>query len=124
MRSLAYFLASSFLAGSLHPYAGHFIAEHYSLNENNTPRAKLNDKKGETYHRNFFLKTPILIMDSYYGLLNYFTWNVGYHNEHHDFPYIAWTQLPELRKIAHEFYDPCRRYIRGVVSSGTLFSAT
>ena len=76
------------------------------MNENNTPRAKVNDKKGETYHRNFFLKTPILIMDSYYGLLNYFTWNVGYHNEHHDFPYIAWTQLPELRKIAHEFYDP------------------
>ncbi|ODN99492.1 hypothetical protein L198_03336 [Cryptococcus wingfieldii CBS 7118] len=31
---------------------------------------------------------------------------VGYHNEHHDFPSVAWTRLPELRAIAHEFYDP------------------
>lgn len=97
-----YFLVSSFLAGSLHPCAGHFIAEHYVLNENNKPRYKLEDKAlgnipdglmpPETY--------------SYYGSLNLVTWNVGYHNEHHDFPYIAWTRLPKLRKIASEFYEP------------------
>ena len=65
MRSLAYFLASSFLAGSLHPYAGHFIAEHYSLNENNTPRAKLNDKKRGN------IPSKLLPQDtySYYGFL-------------------------------------------------------
>lgn len=102
VRSLAYFIASAFLAGSLHPCAGHFIAEHYSLNENNSPRTKLNEKKQGN------IPAKLLPQDtySYYGLLNYFTWNVGYHNEHHDFPYIAWTKLPELRKIAHEFYDP------------------
>lgn len=30
---------------------------------------------------------------------------VGYHNEHHDFPSVPWTRLPALRKLAPEFYD-------------------
>ncbi|ODV81324.1 uncharacterized protein CANTADRAFT_18978 [Suhomyces tanzawaensis NRRL Y-17324] len=97
--TLSYFIMSSFLAGSLHPCAGHFIAEHYVLNENNKPRnanivegSNIGKLPEETY--------------SYYGSLNKLTWNVGYHNEHHDFPYIAWSKLPQLRKIAAEFYDP------------------
>lgn len=31
---------------------------------------------------------------------------VGYHNEHHDFPSVPWTRLPELRQMAKEYYDP------------------
>ncbi|KAL7665052.1 sphingolipid 4-desaturase [[Candida] zeylanoides] len=92
--SLWYFVMSSFLAGSLHPCAGHFIAEHYVLGANNVPRGGLEPHlvPPETY--------------SYYGPLNRLTWNVGYHNEHHDFPYIAWTRLPRVRALAAEFYDP------------------
>ena len=30
---------------------------------------------------------------------------VGYHNEHHDFPSVPWTRLPALRALAPEFYD-------------------
>ncbi|KAJ5745406.1 hypothetical protein N7520_010588 [Penicillium odoratum] len=111
-----YFLASAFLAGSLHPCAGHFIAEHYffsrvktggteSLSELRTKPATKSTKPSplddlappETY--------------SYYGPLNILTYNVGLHNEHHDFPAIPWTRLHKLKEIASEFYDPlpCHR---------------
>lgn len=92
--SLLYLLLSSFLAGSLHPTAGHFIAEHY-VYETVTPTAR--DPKNNI---------PIPETFSYYGPLNFLTYNVGLHNEHHDFPAIPWTRLPRLHEMAKEFYAP------------------
>ncbi|KAG5716177.1 hypothetical protein E4T56_gene10663 [Termitomyces sp. T112] len=80
-RPLIYLLLSSFFAGSLHPCAAHFIAEHYLW---------------DRMHQETF---------SYYGPLNLLAYNVGYHNEHHDFPSVPWTRLPALRALAPEFYD-------------------
>ncbi|KAK1836027.1 fatty acid desaturase-domain-containing protein [Podospora conica] len=90
--SLLYLLLSSFLAGSLHPTAGHFIAEHY-VYEKITPTAR--DPANQL---------PIPETFSYYGPLNFFTYNVGLHNEHHDFPAVPWTRLPVLHDMAKEFY--------------------
>jgi len=82
-KPLFYFIFCIFLAGGLHPCAGHFISEHYVFPHK--------DAIQETY--------------SYYGPLNWLTWNVGYHNEHHDFCNIPWSRLPALKAMAPEFYD-------------------
>ena len=92
LNSLYYFILSSFLAGSLHPCAGHFIAEHYVFEKLG---AEAKDPLTNTHIPETF---------SYYGPLNLLTYNVGLHNEHHDFPAIPWTRLPKLREIASEFY--------------------
>ncbi|KAI4162547.1 MAG: hypothetical protein LQ342_003778 [Letrouitia transgressa] len=90
--ALAYLLASSFLAGSLHPCAGHFIAEHYVF-----------EKRPRTFQERSSVPVPETY--SYYGPLNLLTYNVGLHNEHHDFPAVPWTKLPVLHSIAREFYS-------------------
>lgn len=96
--AILYLLLSSFLAGSLHPLAGHFIAEHY-VYETVTPTQKDPENR-----------IPVPETFSYYGPLNWFTYNVGLHNEHHDFPAVPWTRLHALRDIASEFYDPLPRH--------------
>jgi sphingolipid delta-4 desaturase len=42
---------------------------------------------------------------SYYGPLNLIQFNIGYHNEHHDFYKVPWTKLKELKAMAPEYYD-------------------
>lgn len=92
--ALRYLLISVLIAGGLHPCAGHFLSEHYVFDPSSTQ---------ETF--------------SYYGNLNLLTWNVGYHNEHHDFPFVPGSRLPMVHKIANEYYAPliqCDSWIRTI----------
>lgn len=77
LKAFVYLISGSLMATGLHPMSGHFIAEHYMF-----------IKGYETY--------------SYYGPLNLLTWNVGYHNEHHDFPSIPGSRLPQVSRIAFQ----------------------
>ncbi len=79
--SVAFLFLSFMFSIGLHPLGARWIQEHYlTITE-----------EQETY--------------SYYGSWNVLAFNVGFHNEHHDFPSIPWNKLPQIRKTAPEYYD-------------------
>lgn len=80
-KAIIYLLASFFFSVGLHPLGARWIQEHYLTH----------DEVQETF--------------SYYGVLNAVAFNVGYHNEHHDFPSIPWNKLPKIKKTAPGYYD-------------------
>lgn len=79
-KALVYLVASFFFSVGLHPLGARWIQEHY-----------LTNGEQETY--------------SYYGVCNKISFNVGYHNEHHDFPSVPWNKLPKIREAAPHFYN-------------------
>ncbi len=81
------YLACSMLFGlGLHPLGGRWIQEHYQVSG------------------------PSQASYSYYGPLNWVMLNIGYHNEHHDFPMISWWRLPQIKATAFEYYDRIYSY--------------
>ena len=74
-----YLAASTIIGHSIHPVAAHFIHEHYVFAPGQ-----------ETF--------------SYYGPLNWLSFNVGYHVEHHDFMSVPGSRLPALYAIASAHY--------------------
>ncbi|KAG5175331.1 fatty acid desaturase-domain-containing protein [Tribonema minus] len=88
-QSVAYLCMCTVFSFGFHPCAAHFSQEHVPMDE-------LAPHNKEGYPQETF---------SYYGWLNPFILNVGYHNEHHDIAKIPWTRLPQLRNIAPEFYN-------------------
>jgi len=86
-------IASTLLGMGLHPVAGHFISEHYTMTDVRDP-----------------VTGTLQETSSYYGRLNWVAFNVGYHNERHDFPRVSGFRLPEVKRIAPEFYEPLHSY--------------
>jgi len=81
LHGVAFMFISFWFSIGLHPVGARWVQEHYLTF----------DSDQETY--------------SYYGVLNLTAFNVGFHNEHHDFPSIPWNKLPRLKKAAPEYYD-------------------
>ncbi len=58
---------------------------------------------------------------SYYGFLNKFGYNLGYHREHHDFPTAPGRYLPPIKKLARSFYlEEDKRHVVTSIVSATL----
>ena len=87
-KALLYLALSTLFALGLHPLGGRWIQEHYLPSEDHGNQ--------ETY--------------SYYGPLNKLTFNMGYHNEHHDFMHVAWINQPKIKELAPEFYNSLISY--------------
>jgi sphingolipid delta-4 desaturase len=79
-KATLYLLYSFFFSVGFHPLGARWVQEHF-----------LTHGQQETY--------------SYYGVLNNVSFNVGYHNEHHDFPSVPWNKLPRIKKAAPSFYN-------------------
>jgi len=79
-RGTGFLLLSFVFSVGLHPLGARWIQEHF-----------LTAGQQETY--------------SYYGPFNRLALNVGYHNEHHDFPSIPWNRLPALRAMVPSAYN-------------------
>lgn len=84
-KSVVYLLASqTFFTGFLHPYCLGWVLgiSHFHGARRYQPTA------------------------SHYGwFINLVSFNAGLHVEHHDLMTIPWRRLPELRRIAADFYD-------------------
>jgi len=80
-KAVVYLTVSFFFSVGLHPLGARWIQEHF-LTHGDEQETK-----------------------SYYGPLNTVNLNVGYHNEHHDFPSIPWNNLPKIKKIAGPYYN-------------------
>src|SRR6185312_12752094 len=76
-----YLMASMFFSVGLHPLGARWVQEHYMTS----------DDIQETH--------------SYYGPLNVVAFNVGHHNEHHDFPSVPWNNLPKVRQAGAKWYN-------------------
>lgn len=98
--ALVYLLMGAILSQSLHPSNARQVQRHL--------RQFKDDRIDEKEAEGKFVPLEKRKMNtfSYYGFMNHFTLNVGYHVEHHDFANISWTKLPELRKIAGEKWYP------------------
>src|SRR5208282_360879 len=80
VRPLAYLLFTGLVAFGPHVVGARRVAEHLTI------------RRGQP-------------TNSYYGVLNRLSFDVGYHVEHHDFSAIPWRRLRRLHSMARGHYE-------------------
>jgi sphingolipid delta-4 desaturase len=79
-RSLFYLVASPLLGFGPHPLGARRLSEHVTLR-------------------------PAQPTNSYYGVANWISFDVGYHVEHHDFPGVPWRRIRRVRALGRAHYE-------------------
>jgi sphingolipid 4-desaturase/C4-monooxygenase len=79
-KAAAYLTMSFFFSVGLHPLGARWVQEHFLTHGDQETK-------------------------SYYGSMNTVNLNVGYHNEHHDFPSVPWNKLPKIKQFAGSYYN-------------------
>jgi sphingolipid delta-4 desaturase len=93
IKAFVFLLASFFFSVGLHPLGARWVQEHFLTHGNQETK-------------------------SYYGPLNTVNLNVGYHNEHHDFPSVPWNKLPKIKEFGGAYYNTLHHHTSYV---GLLF---
>jgi len=76
--TLVYLICSTYVGMCpLHPFAAHLLMQHTRLDRSL--------RKSDTY--------------SYYGIVNPFTFNAGFHRERHQEPKVPWSRLPMVKRL-------------------------
>jgi len=86
-------LSELFLHGfAFHPYFGYFLGVHRSQGEGfATPASRVAP-----------CQPTMSVYNRWTALVSL---NLNYHVEHHDFPTVPWDRLPDVRRLAPEYYD-------------------
>jgi fatty acid desaturase len=85
----------------MHPYMGYFLGVHRSRGKGFENTKKRDSGVEESNQRNSCQPT----MSTYSAFAPFFSMNLTHHVEHHDFPGIPWNRLPEVTRLAPEYYD-------------------
>lgn len=130
MKGTTYLLLSElFLHGFLfHPYFGYFLGVHRTFGRGFAPPSSASStrrpgaggsKGGDDELNEMFLPSEEgsasmyedggdecqPTMSTYSFLTSISCFNLNYHVEHHDFPKVPWSRLPQVKALAPTFYD-------------------
>lgn len=97
-------LSDLFLYGfCFHPFMGYFLGVHRSRGHGFESNKKSDPVDGIATPSDDGGCQPTMSTYSYWAAV--FSMNLTHHVEHHDFPMVPWNRLPQVTKLAPEYYE-------------------